>query len=291
MIMKLKNLFSLALDFSARMEEDHVAAYAAMASYFTLLSIFPLLSLFIMVTKELPIIKTYALNIMNTALPLGQDNQIILDIIEQIYEAPIPGILSFTIISMLWSSSKWMFSLIQGLDCIYAIKKKKGYIALRLFAILYTAIFIIMLALLMIVFVFGNQIQKLIIAHFQFLAPIANFILAHREILAFFILTVFFVILYKSVPNRKSTFKRELPGAVFTSCAWMFVSFAFSIYVDYFPKKAYAYGSINAIIFFFLWLYMSMYLLFLGAEVNQFIHCHRWKNIIRQLFPNWKRFQ
>lgn len=273
------------------MEEDHVAAYAAMASYFTLLSIFPLLSLFIMVTKELPIIKTYALNIMNTALPLGQDNQIILDIIEQIYDAPIPGVLSFTIISMLWSSSKWMFSLIQGLDCIYAIKKKKGYIALRLFAILYTAIFIIMLALLMIVFVFGNQIQKLIIAHFQFLAPISNFILAHREILAFFILTIFFLILYKSVPNRKSTFKRELPGAVFTSCAWMFVSFAFSIYVDYFPKKAYAYGSINAIIFFFLWLYMSMYLLFLGAEVNQFIHCHRWKNIIRQLFPNWKRFQ
>lgn len=273
------------------MEEDHVSAYAAMASYFTLLSIFPLLSLFIMVTKELPVIKTYALSIMNTALPLGQNNQIILDIIEQIYDAPIPGILSFTIISMLWSSSKWMFSLIQGLDCIYAIKKKKGYIALRLFSILYTAIFIIMLALLMIVFVFGNQIQQLIIAYFQFLAPISNFILTHREILAFFILTIFFLILYKSVPNRKSTFKRELPGAVFTSCAWMFVSFAFSIYVDYFPKKAYAYGSINAIIFFFLWLYMSMYLLFLGAEINQFIHCHRWKNIIRQLFPNWKRFQ
>lgn len=289
--MKLKNLFSLALDFSARMEEDHVSAYAAMASYFTLLSIFPLLSLFIMFTKDLPIIKTYALNIMNTALPLGQNNQIILNIIEQIYDAPIPGILSVTIISMLWSSSKWMFSLIQGLDCIYTVKKKKGYIALRLFAILYTVIFIIMLALLMIVFVFGNQIQKLIVAHFQFLTPIFSFILTHREILAFFILTIFFLILYKSVPNRKSTFQRELPGAVFTSCAWMFVSFAFSFYVDYFPTKAYAYGSINAIIFFFLWLYMSMYLLFLGAEVNQFIHCHRWKNIIRQLFPDWKRFQ
>lgn len=289
--MKLKNLFSLTLDFSARMEEDHVSAYGAMASFFTLLSIFPLFSLFVMITKELPIIKTYALNIMNNALPLGQNNRIILDIIEQIYDAPLPGVLSFTIISMLWSSSKWMFSIIQGLDCIYAVPKKKGYISLRLFSILYTAIFVIMLALLMIVFVFGNQIQKLIVAHFQFLAPISNFIFKHREILAFFILTAFFLILYKLVPNRKSTFKRELPGAVFTSCAWMLVSFAFSIYVDYFPTKAYAYGSINAIIFFFLWLYMSMYLLFLGAEVNQFIQCHRWKNIIRQLFPNWKKFQ
>lgn len=289
--MKLKNLFSLALDFSTRMEEDHVSAYGAMASFFTLLSFFPLFSLFVMITKEVPIIKTYALNIMSNALPLGHDNQIILDIIEQIYDAPLPGVLSFTIISMLWSSSKWMFSIIQGLDCIYAVPKKKGYISLRLFSILYTAVFVIMLALLMIVFVFGNQIQKLIVAHFQFLAPISAFIFKHREVLSLFILTAFFLILYKLVPNRKSTFKRELPGAVFTSCAWMLVSFAFSIYVDYFPKKAYAYGSINAIIFFFLWLYMSMYLLFLGAEVNQFIQCHRWRNIIRQLFPNWKRFQ
>ncbi|MGN0465980.1 MAG: YihY/virulence factor BrkB family protein [Lachnospiraceae bacterium] len=289
--MRLKNLFSLALDFSARMEEDHVSAYGAMASFFTLLSIFPLFSLFVMITKELPIIKTYAFNIMSNALPLGQNNHIILDILEQIYDAPLPGILSFTIVSILWSSSKWMFAIIQGLDCIYAVPKKKGYILLRLFSILYTAVFVIMLALLMIVFVFGNQIQKLIVAHFPFLAPISHFIFDHREFLAFFILTAFFIVLYKQVPNRKSTFKRELPGAIFTSCSWILVSSAFSIYVDYFPKKAYAYGSINAIILFFLWLYMTMYLLLLGAEVNQFIQCHKWRNIVRQLFPNWKKFQ
>ncbi len=289
--MKLLTLISFIQDFSERMEKDHVAAYGAMTSFFTLLSIFPLLSLFIMVTKELPAIKSYAFHLMSTSLPLGHDNQIILDIIEQIYDAPVPGFLSVTIISILWSSSKWMFSIIQGLDCIYDVPKKKGYIALRLFSIFYTAIFVIMLVFLMILFVFGNQIQKIIVAHFQFLSPISTVLLRHREILTFFILTAFFLMLYKSVPNRKSTFKKELPGAVFTSCAWMIVSFAFSIYVDYFPKKAYAYGSINAIIFFFLWLYMSMYLLFLGAEVNCFIQYHRWKNIIRQLFPNWKRFQ
>lgn len=289
--MKLFNLVSLAIDFFDRLEKDHVSAYGAMASFFTLLSIFPLFSLFIMVTKELPMVKTYALNLMSTALPLGHDNDIILDIIRQIYDAPIPGVLSFTILSILWASSKWMFAIIQGLDEIYSVPKKKGYIILRLFSIFYTAMFVLMLALLMVMFVFGNQIQNLIVSHFAFIAPISNFIFKHREMLSFFILTAFFLVLYKFVPNRKSTYKHELPGAVFSSCTWMLVSFLFSFYVDYFPTSAYAYGSINAVIFFFLWLYMIMYLLFFGAEINHFVQCHKWRNILHQLFPDWKRFQ
>ena len=85
--------------------------------------------------------------------------------------------------------------------------------------------------------------------------------------------------MYKYLPDRselgKTTLKRQLPGAVFTACGWMVISFVFSIYMDIFKGFSTMYGSLTTLILILLWLYMCMYVILLGGELNATIERYR----------------
>ena len=61
------------------------------------------------------------------------------------------------------------------------------------------------------------------------------------------------------------------PGAVFTSVAWAVFSYVFSIYLEYASNMSVLYGSLTTLVVVMLWLYFCMYLLFIGAEINQYL--------------------
>ena len=86
------------------------------------------------------------------------------------------------------------------------------------------------------------------------------------------VLTLFWDMVYKYLPNRtnlsKTTMKQQLPGAVFTSCGWLLISFIFSVYLDIFTGFSSMYGSLTTIILIMLWLYVCMYVILLGGELN-----------------------
>lgn len=82
------------------------------------------------------------------------------------------------------------------------------------------------------------------------------------------VLTLFSLVLYIVVPNRKSRIKYELPGAIFTALGWTIFSYVFSIYVDMSTGFAITYGSLATLVFIMLWLYACMNVLFIGAEMN-----------------------
>ena len=59
-----------------------------------------------------------------------------------------------------------------------------------------------------------------------------------------------------------------LPGAAFSSAAWILTSFAFSIYFTYFKNISYMYGSLGAIILLMFWLFAIICIILAGAEIN-----------------------
>ena len=99
-----------------------------------------------------------------------------------------------------------------------------------------------------------------------------DFIIRIRTFVTLVVLTVFWDLVYKFLPNRKNraktTLRRQLPGAVFTACGWLLVSFIFSVYLDIFTGFTNMYGSLTTIILILLWLYVCMYIILLGGEVN-----------------------
>lgn len=74
---------------------------------------------------------------------------------------------------------------------------------------------------------------------------------------------------YRYGPDRAQAKWRWLtPGSVFASASWMIITFGFGLYVANFGNYDATYGSLGAAMVLLTWLYLSAYVLLLGAELN-----------------------
>lgn len=83
---------------------------------------------------------------------------------------------------------------------------------------------------------------------------------------------VLFIVLYSVAPNVKTKILSVLPGAIFTSIIWLLGSFAFGWYISNFGNYSKTYGSIAGIIILLIWLYLTSFIIIIGAEINAIIH-------------------
>ena len=64
-------------------------------------------------------------------------------------------------------------------------------------------------------------------------------------------------------------FRMQLPGAAFSAVSWGVFSWGFSLYVGI--GEAYStYGSLSLIIILMIWLYIGIYILLIGAQINRY---------------------
>ena len=90
-----------------------------------------------------------------------------------------------------------------------------------------------------------------------------------RWIVLFFLLSLFFTALFAALPNRKLTFRSQLPGGVACALSWYVFSFFLSVYVNHFQGFG-MYGSMTTVTLLMLWLYVCMYIFLVCAEANLF---------------------
>lgn len=75
--------------------------------------------------------------------------------------------------------------------------------------------------------------------------------------------------LYRYGPDRaKARWVWITPGSVIASAVWLVLTGAFGFYVADFGSYDATYGSLGAVIVFLTWLYLTSYVLLLGAELN-----------------------
>ena len=230
--------------FCSKLRDDSISAFAAQAAFFIILSFIPfimflftLLNLFPMTAGDLKKLPT--------------------------------GILSGT--AALWSASRGTLALIRGLNAVYKHKETRNYFLIRAISMVYTLCFAALLIITLILLVFGNRLYDWVMSQFPLLRDLAFFIMSLRSLGTMAILTIFFLLLYLVIPNRKSRLLAELPGAVLTAGGWIGFSFLFSFYIDHQTNHSFAYGSLTTLAFTMLWLYFCMYILFVGADVNVFL--------------------
>ena len=125
-------------------------------------------------------------------------------------------------------------------------------------------------ALTLILLVFGNQIQAGIAARFPMIAKVTSFIIGMRTFITLVFLGLVFLLIYKFVPNRRASFKSQIPGAMVSAVAWSLFSLAFSVYIDFTPGSINMYGSLTTLVLIMLWLYFCMWILLIGAEINSY---------------------
>ncbi len=81
--------------------------------------------------------------------------------------------------------------------------------------------------------------------------------------------SVVIALIYRLAPNREEPARRWLtPGSLVATVVWVAATFAFAFYVRNFGGFNATYGALGAVIIFLMWLYLSCYILLLGAELN-----------------------
>ena len=256
--------------FATKLRDDSISAFAAQAAFFIILSFFPFVMFLLTLLNYLPVSAT-DLQILSTDFFPESISGILHTIFSELIEKSSGTVLSITVIAALWSASRGMLALVRGLNAVYQHKETRNYFLIRGVSMLYTLTFAALLIITLVLLVFGNQLYHFIVTSVPFLGDLALLILSLRSLVTMTVLTLFFLLMYLIIPNRKSHFFSELPGAVLTAGGWLGFSFLFSYYIDHIGTFSYTYGSLTALAVCMLWLYFCMYILFIGAEVNMIL--------------------
>ena len=292
--MKKKTAFKILSetiwDFISKCMNDHVGPFGAMAAFFTILSFFPFMIFFFTLTRHIHYFTMEDLVVVVERALSFENSSFVRGIIREIYAKTNATVSIVSIITALWTSSKGAYTIIIGLNSVYDIEERRNYLVLRLLGVFYTLIFGLLIILMLVVWVFGSTIKNRLVQNIPELQHILSEVLSLRLIYTMIIMTVLFMLIYQFIPKRRSFFLAQFPGAFITSCGWMVISWAFSLFVQCFTSFNYLYGSMAGIMLLLLWLYWCMSMVFYGAEINYFLENRQnYHRLISVLRPRWER--
>ena len=84
-----------------------------------------------------------------------------------------------------------------------------------------------------------------------------------------------FSLIYMFMPNIKTRWRHIWPGALFAAILFETVKNLFIYYLANFTGYELVYGSLASVIILLVWIYLSAYILIIGAEfVSEYSHMH-----------------
>ena len=279
----LLSIIRLFRAFSKKLKDDYISAFSAQAAFFLIISFFPFVMFLLTLINYLPISLP---NIFATLERIFPKNiaPYLSSLLTELLEKSNGAVLSITAVAALWTASKGFFSIVRGLNSIYKEHTHRNYFVTRFWSTIYTLLFAMLLVLVMLIFVFGNQLTAWLTLHFPVLKEMALLIISARTLTGLGLMILFFTLMYVFVPDRKSNLFAELPGAILTSAGWLGFSYLYSYYIDHLGNYSATYGSLTAIVLCMIWIYACMYIMFLGAEVNQILANPN----VRKAFHTWR---
>lgn len=264
---KIKTVYEITYSFITKVKYDHVSSFAGHAALFLLMSLFPMAMFCISMFSYLPIdtgrFTRYLINI----IPEGF-TPLLNQILAEAYAESTTMMKSFTIIVMLFCASKGVYAVIIGMNAVYGIRETRGMLLLYVLAVSYVVIFFAAISLMMILIVLGNNIFNWLLQFLPGMAVFSDLFRYGKYLCMVVFLIVFFLMIYMNVPNRRSKIRYEFLGALFSTIAWLVYSWAFSFYISNFANYSVTYGSLATVVIFILWLYGTMNIIFVGAEMN-----------------------
>ncbi len=264
----MKKAYLLIKRFNRKLRHDDISAYASSIAFFLFLSIIPLLILICLLIPYTPFSEADLMIVCMNVVP-KQMNPWIIGLISQIYDKP-KGILSITAMVTIWSAGKGMLALMRALNRINDVMEERGYFRLRIISSFYTIVILVVLIFTFVLGVFGRNILEWLVEKTVGIMEIRSEMISLVSFLVMIsIMVIAFSGIYTYIPNQKTRFVGQIPGAVFVASAWSIFTFGFSLYIEYFSGFT-AYGTLGTIILFLLWLYFCCYIMLIGAVINWF---------------------
>ena len=247
--------------------EDRIPSVAASSTFFVLLALFPALGVFVSLYGLVGDIAGAQRQIaaLRGVLPEGGVT-VLSDQMTRLAATPHSHLGVTFLISLLlsvWSANAGAKGVIAGLNVAYEVREHRNFIRLNLTSLAFTAGAIVLAMAGMGAIVAAPEALG---AFGLALPPGAD--LARWPLLLIVTAGVLSV-LYRFGPSRpRARWRWITPGGVVAAVGWMAMSLAFSLYVGHFGHYDRTYGSLGAIVGFMTWIWLSLIVVLLGAELN-----------------------
>lgn len=252
--------------------DRNIALISAGVAFFGMFSIFPAIAAVIAIFGLLadPAVVVEQLALMEDIIPVdayviltGQVDRLLIARDETLGWATL---VSITL--ALWAARAGVAGLMGGLNEIAKMPPRNGIkqivVALTLTVCLVALAITALLAVI---------VAPIILAFAPITQGNANILEGVRWLVAFFVLYSALSLLYRFGPNQRGARLRWFTIGSFTVIIlWIGASFGLSYYLTNFASYNEVYGSIGAVIGMLLWLYITAYLVLLGAALNLHIH-------------------
>jgi membrane protein len=248
---------------------DNLTVVAAGCAFYALFAIFPALSALISLygLTAHPATVEQQFGMLASVLP-AQAYDIVIDQIRRIVETSNQALgwgLALSLGLALWSTNAGIQALFAALNIAYEEPERRNLFQFYLSAFTFTIVGILggVVMLLAIVYV---PILFALVGYSQELELVVR--LGRWPFLAILVLCLL-ALLYRYGPCRRTAKWHWVSvGSLFATTVWLLASAAFSLYVSNFAHYDKTYGSLGAVIILLFWLYISFYIVLLGAEIN-----------------------
>jgi membrane protein len=248
---------------------DNVPILAAGVAFFGFLAIFPAMIAAITLYGIFADPETVAAQVRDLSAALPEQAQPILaDQLQSVASASGGALgigLVVSLLAAVWSASSGTGNLLKAINIAYDEDESRGFLKVRGIALALTLgaiVFLLLtLALVAVVPVVLNVLPLGQVG--TILAQVLRWVLLVALVVAALAVT------YRIAPDRdQPRFSWVTTGSLVATVLWIIGSVAFSLYVNNFGSYNKTYGAIAGVVVLMLWLYLTSYIVLLGAEIN-----------------------
>lgn len=252
--------------------ERHISLIAAGVAFFGMFALFPAIAAIIAIFGLLadPAVVVQQLELMKEIIP-AETYDLFAAQMGRLLAAQT-GTLGFasglSLLLALWAARAGVAGLMEGLNAIANRPARNGFKEIVV-ALTLTIALVGLAITAMIAVIIAPIVMKF--AHID--TNTAWLLEGIRWLVALFVLYAALSLLYRFGPNQRGARLRWMTiGAGTAVVLWIAASAGLSYYLGNFGRYNEVYGSIGAVIGMLLWLYITAYLIMLGAALNLYVH-------------------
>lgn len=266
---KGRGWWRLILNVYKEIGADHVGLISAGVAFYSLLAIFPGIVAAMAIAGLVMDPQTIVSQLegLSGFLP-QQAAQIVIDQAIAVAGSESGGLglaAIFGILVALYSASKGVTSLMEGLNVAFEVKEKRGILSYYLTAFGLTIGLVV--GFLLIVTVLAGL--PAILAFLPWSNATEWIVSLARWPILLAVVAIGLAILYRYAPSRGPVpWHWVTPGAAVACGLWLLGSIAFALYVSNFGSYNETFGALGGVIVLLTWLWLSAYIILVGAEFD-----------------------
>lgn len=250
---------------SQEFQVDNLMSVAGSITFFTLLAIFPALGVFVSLYGLFADVGVVQKQMAQLSIVFPPDvvrivgDQMMRLATERGFNLSAAFLVSF--VFSIWTANAGMKALFQGLNVTYDEVEKRNFFYRTALTYAFTFAFLTFLTAVTAIMVALPIAVKA--------ANLPDWVLVVRWLLLYAVVSASFAFAYRYGPcRRRAQWAWIYPGALIAALIWMAGSAGFSWYINNVAHLQVTYGSLGAAIGFMLWVWFSVVVVLVGAELN-----------------------